>query len=142
MDLNECKLKGYVKKAFIDKELIKSLIEMADASEVTVNTGNINEITISSYVSTAYDSLRQVLEALSILNGYKVTNHVCLGELLVTLLKEFNYEIFDRFRYIRNGISYYGKKVELEQGKELIKKILKMKNEMLELLKKELAKTR
>lgn len=140
MDLKECKLKGYVKKTFIDKELIKSLIEMSEVSEITVNTGNINEITISSYVSVAYDSLREVLEALCTLNGYKVTNHICLGELLITLIKEFNYGEFDRFRYIRNGISYYGKQVELEQGKEIIKKILKMKNEMLNLLKKELIK--
>ena len=33
----------------------------------------------------AYDSLRETFEALCILKGYKVTSHICLGELLKNL---------------------------------------------------------
>lgn len=131
MDLDECFRKGLIKKARIDEELIKSLIEMADMNETTVRNAKVNEINISPYVSLAYDSLREVLEAICISKGYKVLSHVCIAELMRDLFKDFDYDQFDRLRYIRNGINYYGTKVELEQGKEIINKIFAMKKSLL-----------
>ena len=89
------------------------------------------KLIFSAYVSLAYDSLSEVLEAICIKNGYKVLSHICMGELLKNLLKDFDYEEFDRLRWIRNSINYYGQKVELSQGKEIIKKIFKMKDKLL-----------
>jgi|SRR3989344_4707142 len=131
MDLNECLKKGLIKKTEVNKELVKSLIEMSKIKETAVNTAKINEVNISAYASLAYDSLREILEALCILNGYKVISHVCIGELLKTIIKDFDYEDFDRVRYIRNGINYYGTKIEFEQGKGLIRKIFIIKNKIL-----------
>ncbi len=37
MDLEECFRKGLIKKTKVDKELIKSLIEMSNIKEKTVN---------------------------------------------------------------------------------------------------------
>jgi len=88
-------------------------------------------VNISAYVSLAYDSLREVLEALCILNGYKILSHICIGELLKDKIEEFNYVEFDRVRWIRNSINYYGEKVEFEQGKEIIKKIFTIKKNIL-----------
>ena len=131
MDLDECIRNGFIKKTRIDKELIKSLIEMSDTNENTVNTAKINNANISSYVSLAYESLRQILEAICISKGYKILSHQCIGEFL---LKEnidmFNYKYFDRFRWIRNSINYYGKKVDYDQGKELINKIFEFKKRL------------
>jgi uncharacterized protein (UPF0332 family) len=132
MDLNECKKKGLIKKTNVNTELIKSLIEMAAIKEETVNTAKLTERNISAYASMAYDSLRETLEAICVLNGYKVISHLCLGELLKELFKEFDFNSFDRLRYIRNGINYYGTKIEFEQGKEIIKKIFEMKRELKE----------
>ena len=131
MDLNECLKKGFIKKTKIDKELVKSLIEMSKIKENAVNTAQIDKVNISAYVSLAYDSLREILESLCILNGYKVISHICIGELLKTIIKDFDYEDFDRVRHIRNGINYYGTKIEFEQGKELIRKIFIIKNKIL-----------
>ena len=131
MDLIDCRRQGIIKKTTPNKSLIKSLIEMSDTKELAVTTAVITDKTISAYVSMAYDSLRELMEALCIQHGYKVTNHICLGELLKELIKDFQYTQFDRLRYIRNGINYYGKQVGLKQGKELIKKILSMKKELL-----------
>ncbi len=131
MDLTECFRKGLVKKTNVDKELIKSLIEMSNIKESAVRTANIDGINISAYVSLAYDSLREVLEALCVLNGYKVLSHICIGELLRDLIKEFDYEEFDRLRWIRNSINYYGEKVGFEEGKEIINKIFAMKKNIL-----------
>ncbi|HLD73057.1 MAG TPA: hypothetical protein VJA23_05745 [Candidatus Nanoarchaeia archaeon] len=132
MDLDECYRKGFIRKTKVDKELIFSLIEMAGIKEIAVNTAKINEINISAYVSLAYDSLREILEALCISKGYKVTSHFCTGELLRTLVKDFEYNDFDRFRYIRNNINYYGTKINFEQGKELIQKTFSLKNRLIQ----------
>ena len=131
MDLEECYKNGFIKKTRIDKELIKSLIEMSKIKEDSVNNARVNEINISAYVSMAYDSLREILEALCILKEYKVTSHICLGELLKTLIPNFDFNGFDRFRYIRNGISYYGTKIDYQQGKEIIIKMFRLKSEII-----------
>ncbi len=128
MDLQECFKKGLIKKTIPNQELISSLKEMADIKEMTVNEANINEKNISAYVSLAYDALREILEAVAVLNGFKVLSHICLGE----LLKEFDYEEFDRIRWIRNSINYYGHKIDFDQGKEIIKKIFHMKKTIVE----------
>jgi len=131
MDLDECFRKGLIKKTKIDKEIVKSLIEMSNIKETTVKTAKINEINISAYVSLAYDSLREILEALCILKGYKVLSHICIGELLKNILEDFDYEEFDRLRWIRNSINYYGRRIDFEQGKEIIKKIFMIKKKIL-----------
>jgi len=132
MDLDECFKKGLIKETRVDKELIKSLIEMSEIKENTVKTANINKINIPAYVSLAYDSLREILEALCILNGYKVLSHICMGEFLKDKIKDFDYNEFDRIRWIRNSINYYGEKVEFEQGKEIINKIFAIKKKILD----------
>ena len=132
MDLDECYRKGFIKKTRIDHGLIMSLIEMSNIKELTVNSAHLNEVNISAYVSLAYDSLRELLEALCINHGYKVLSHLCLGELLKTLIAEFDFNGFDRMRYTRNGINYYGTKVDFNQGKEIIKKMFSMKKSLFE----------
>lgn len=131
MDLDECFRKGLIKKTRIDEELIKSLIEMADINEMTVKNARIDTLNTSSYVSLAYSSLRQVLEAICVSRGYKVISHICVSELMRSLFEDFDYDEFDRLRYIRNSINYYGTKVEFEQGKEIINKIFTTKKLLL-----------
>ena len=70
MDIDDCFRKGLIKKTNKDLGLIKSLVEMSRIKEGAVNTAVIDGVNISAYVSLAYDSLREVLEALCILNGY------------------------------------------------------------------------
>ncbi|MCD6547732.1 MAG: hypothetical protein J7K22_04240 [Nanoarchaeota archaeon] len=137
MDLKECKRKGLIKRTTKNIELIKSLIEISHTNEATVKEAKITERNVTSYILLAYDSLRQILEAICIMKGYKVLSHICIEELLRDVLPEFDYIEFDRLRWIRNSISYYGNKVEFKQGKEIIKKMLLMKNELLKKYLKE-----
>jgi len=132
MDLKECFEKGFIKKTKVNQSLIKSLVEMANIKEIAVKSANIDEVNISAYVSLAYDSLREILDSLCISKGYKVLSHLCTGELLKSIIEDFDFNQFDRLRYIRNGINYYGEKVDFEQGKEIIKKIFLMKKKILE----------
>lgn len=135
MDLDDCYKKGFIKKAFINIELIKSLIEMSNSKEKVVLGIDLNEENISAYVSMTYESLRETLEAMCISKGFKVTSHTCLGEFLRDLIKDFEFTDFDRFRYIRNGINYYGVKIDLNQGKDIILKMLSMKKKIIVNLK-------
>ena len=69
-----------------------------------------------------YDALREYLEALSIMNGYKMYNHECYSAFLKEILnKQTEAETFDKVRKIRNSINYYGKKVDAQESKEVIK---------------------
>jgi len=135
MDLNDCMRKGMIRKTKVDSELIQSLLEMADIKEKAVKSAKIDEQNISAYVSMAYDSLREVLEALCVHHGYKVLSHICMGELLRSKIEDFEFEEFDRMRYIRNSINYYGKKIDFQQGKEIIEKIFALKRKMAVLIK-------
>lgn len=134
MDIDECKRKGFVKKTRIDPELARSLAEMSDIKEKAIKSVNLDAENISAFVPMAYDSLREILEAICIMHGYKVTSHVCIDKLLSTIYPNVSWQDFDRFRYIRNGINYYGKKVDFEQGKEIIDKIFLLKKDVALLL--------
>jgi len=131
MEIEECIKKGFIKKTKVDKNLMKSLLEMSDVKEITVKNAKIDEINVSVYVSVAYDALREVLESISISKGYKILSHVCMAEMLKKLLKDFDYNEFDRIRWTRNSINYYGTKIDLNQGKKIIKKIFQIKKYML-----------
>lgn len=136
MDLSECKRKGFIKRTKPNVELVKSLIEISKIKEESIKKVELNERNICAYIPMAYDSLREIMEGICIMNGYKVTSHICIERLLKEIYPNITFKEFDRFRYIRNSINYYGKKVELEQGKEIIKKIFILKNKMSNLLKK------
>jgi len=127
VELEDCYEKALIKKTKENKNLAQSLIEMADIKEETVRDSKIDERNISAYVSLAYDALRETLEALCVLKGYKVLSHLCLGEMLKNWFSDFDYEEFDRLRYARNSINCYGVKIDFEQGKKLIEKIFRMR---------------
>ena len=131
MDIVECKDKGLIRNTKIDSNLSKSLIEISNIKQETIIQSKLTKVTINAFIPLAYDSLREVLEAYCVLHGFKVGNHICLGNLVHELNPEFDLILFDRLRYIRNGINYYGNKVELNQGKSLITKLFKLKKSML-----------
>ncbi len=140
MDLDECYNKKQIRSTRKDENLIMSLIEMAEIKEMTVKEAKLNKKNISAYVSMAYDSLREILDALCNSFGYKVLSHVCIGELLKKQIPNFLYEEFDRIIYIRNGINYYGVKIDFEQGKKIIEKIFDLKNHYYQKYLKEFTK--
>jgi len=131
MNLNECFKRGIIRKVKADENLIRALIGMSFLKENEVKKAKIDKVNIPVYFSLAYDSLREILEAVCVFYEYKVSNHLCMGELLRSLFKDFDYILFDRVRYARNGINYYGSKIGYEEGKILIERMLKMKNEMI-----------
>ena len=71
-----------------------------------------------------YDSLRERLEGLALLHGYKIYNHECYASFLSEVLHERELShAFNRVRLIRNSINYYGKRLSLDDSREITKEI-------------------
>lgn len=118
--------KELVRRTSKDIPLIKSIINNVKRDIIFLNDLGINENSSRKIMGNYYDSLREVLEAISIMDGYKIYSH----EAFTHFLKEKGEELlsikFDRFRKIRNSINYYGKDISIEETKENIEEIKEM----------------
>ena len=131
MDLRECTRNEIIKRTKVNTSLVQSLIEMSAIKENVIKKVDLDEVNINAFIPMAYDSMRELLEAYCVLHGFKVLNHDCLGKLCKELFSKFDLILFDRLRYIRNGINYYGEKISFSEGNIIIKNILGIKQEML-----------
>ncbi|MGE0792691.1 MAG: hypothetical protein AB7V77_00760 [Candidatus Woesearchaeota archaeon] len=124
MDWRECINKQIVKDAKQDNNLINSLKEV---SEKKIRSAKIlpSDLHVVK-ISLLYDALREILEAISLKNGYKVYNHECFTSFIKEVLG-FSYQgdEFDLLRKTRNAINYYGKDISEEESKDIISKLEK-----------------
>lgn len=88
MDWKECCNKRLVKDAKPDADMIKSLAESSENKLESESRLSMSDVTAVSKVSLAYDSLRELLEALALKNGYKIYNHECYAAFLKEILGE------------------------------------------------------
>ena len=120
--------KGLVRKTSKDKSLVRALLQNSKKDIEFLNGLKINEKSVRKIMTNFYDVLRSVLEAVSVIKGYKIYSH----EAYIYFLKEIKENLlaikFDRFRKIRNSINYYGKDISIEETKENIYEIKKMIN--------------
>jgi hypothetical protein len=136
MDFNDCIKKKIVKEVSKDKELITSLIKTSQNKFYSEKKLELSGITSSSKISLLYDSLRELLEALAIRNGYKIYNHECYTYFLKEILNESaKGDEFDELRKIRNSINYYAKDIPVNEAKDVLKRIGKLREEINNLLK-------
>lgn len=135
MDWLECNKKKIVKEVSIDSDLISSLIKSSKNKAESQSKLKLDDITAGSKFSLAYDSLREILEALALKNRFKIYNHECYTSFLKEILKqECLGEEFDELRKIRNSINYYGKDVSVNEAKEIIERMEKLRIVVLKLL--------
>ena len=114
MNWDECKKKRIVKEISPRKEQVESLLRSSKKKFISYNQLNINDNTASSKVGLLYDSLRIILEALAIENGFKIYNHDCIACFLKEICNEKIFsEVFDKYRIVRNGFNYYGEDIHL-----------------------------
>lgn len=86
MNFKKCDKKNLIKKVKIDKKRVKSLILTAKLKEITEDKIPFNKISYIAKISLRYDVLRELLESLAILNGYKIYNHECYFAFLKEIL--------------------------------------------------------
>jgi len=119
MDWRECIEKEIVKEASTNTHKIRSLKEIASLKRKSANT--LPKEHHISIITLLYDSLRETLEATALGKGYKIYNHECYKAFLQEILnEEYSAQQFDMIRKVRNGINYYGRKVQPEEAQEII----------------------
>lgn len=98
-----------------------SLIETSKNRIKFIKEIEIKESNANFIFENYYTSILEILHAIALNNGYKVDNHICLGFYLKEILKEEKlYLIFDRCRFRRNSLVYYGKIMNFETAKTAI----------------------
>lgn len=99
--------------------MIKSAREIAD-----VKIKSADALPNSLYygkISLLYDALREYLECIALENGYKIYNHECYTAFLKEIMDlSQEADVFDKLRKIRNGINYYGKKIDEGEAHQTI----------------------
>lgn len=136
MDWKECCDKKIVKNVSKDEELINSLIKTSENKLKTQEKIITDNVTASSKFSLAYDSLRELIEALSLKSGFKIYNHEGYTAFLKEIIKNSDLgEKFDDLRKVRNSINYYGKEISIEDSKKLITLAKKLREKINVLLK-------
>jgi len=135
MDWDECLRRNFVKKNSFDVELVKSLKKGSSKKTISNKKLVLDEDTAETKIGIVYDSLREILEALSIKKGFKIYNHECYVGFIDGILKMKENSIeFDKFRKIRNGINYYGKVLSIDNAKVVIENILILRDKFLRIL--------
>ncbi|MCF7872288.1 hypothetical protein K9L97_04615 [Candidatus Woesearchaeota archaeon] len=121
-----------VVKGTPDMQKVSSLIKMSKNHLKIVEKIELTEETTSIILSQAYESLRQVLEAMALKEGYRVYSHEAYVDFLLEKGEISFANRFDRLRKLRNGINYYGKpvsknitKAALEEIKEMVEYLIK-----------------
>ncbi len=133
MNWETCINSKLVKRIEVDEELIDSLLAASKNRFLSDERIMLDEVSVSTKVSNLYDSLREVLEALALSKRYKIYNHECYAGFLKEICKEEDLSIqFDEFRIIRNKVNYYAKKILVSDAKDLIKKIINLRKEILD----------
>lgn len=136
MDWKECCDKKIAKNVKPDVSLMNSLIKSSENNLKSESMLPMTNVTAGSKLSLAYDSLRELLEALAIKKGYKIYNHECYTAFLKEVLKQSNAgELFDEIRKVRNAVNYYGKIISPEEADKIIIKIKSLREFISTILK-------
>jgi len=88
MDWKDCIKKRIAKAVGIDLDLIESLTKTSYNKLLSEEKLSLDSSTSGSKISLAYDSLRELLEALTIKKGFKIYNHECYAYFLKEILEE------------------------------------------------------
>ena len=131
MDWKECCNKRTAKQVSPDNDMIQALMKSSKNKLESESKLEMGSVTASSKLSLAYDSLRELLEALALKKGYKVYNHECYAAFIKEVLGESEKgEEFDELRKERNSVNYYGKEISEEEANATIERIKKLRNFM------------
>ncbi|MBI2523254.1 hypothetical protein HYW19_02605 [Candidatus Woesearchaeota archaeon] len=116
MDWKECCSRRIAKDVKPDIGMISSLTKSSKNKSESESRLEMSNTTAGSKLSLAYDSLRELLEALSLKSGYKICNHECYTAFLKEVMKEsYKADEFNEIRKVRNAVNYYGKEISVEE---------------------------
>ena len=124
MDWEECISRGLVVEVKGDYKFIEALLQSSEEKVETCNRLELDRVACSSKILLIYDSLIDVLKSIGVQQGFMVLNHECFFSFLNEVCEERDFaNDFDKFREIKNKVSYYGKRVLLSDARFLINEI-------------------
>ncbi len=137
MNFNNSLNSGKAKKILPNKIRADSLFKSSVQAIETAKIIPLNPSTAKTILRESYEGLRECCEAIGFLQGYKFLDHQSIGYFLRDILKqEAIFNKFDRYRKLRNGISYFGNSIEVETIKEIIVEIPKLVRELKKIIQK------
>ena len=121
-----------------DKSKSNSLIDIARGRNRYLRENAIKESNANYVFEGYYSSVLELLHAIFLLKGYKVSNHLCLAYYLRDIMKrEDLFRLFDGCRFKRNSLVYYGRKMDFETAKITIRNAMELIKELENFLTKE-----
>ena len=127
---NECLVSENAIKISPNIEKAKSILQIAE-ERINQSLKNVNEKNVNFVFEDYYSSLIEIIHATVFIKGYKVLNHICLGNYIKDILKrEDLFNIFDDLRYKRNSLTYYGSRMDYKTAKQAIEKCKKVIKEL------------
>jgi len=124
MNWEECISRGLVTETKEDYKLIEALLQSSEEKIETCDRFELDRITCSSRILLFYDSLIDVLKCIGIQQGFMIFSHECFSVFLNEVCSEEGLaNDFEKFRRVRNEISYRGKRVLLTDARFLINEI-------------------
>jgi len=84
-----------------------------------------------------YDAIRGLLDAILLIDGYKSYSH----EAPIMYLSKKGFDVtvirrLDNFRFLRHGSKYYGRKISIEEAKDIKEFYLEIKDRLYKVLNK------
>lgn len=127
----ECLKEGYAEVCSKDLKKAASLRKTAAGRIAFFDSQKINSKNANYIFEGYYTSLIEIIHSALLKEGFKVSNHICLGYYLRDVLKRADlFRIFDDLRFKRNSIVYYGNEMDFETCKEAIEKCKKIIKEI------------
>jgi len=118
-----------VRKVSSNPERAKSLVKEAERKLKVIyrqiKVLGIDDELANEYILMCYDCLMFLVRAKMLLSGYyAIGNHAHEAEVSYLKILNFNkayVQFLDKMRYYRNGMLYYGTKLDREYAKKVIK---------------------
>lgn len=111
-------------KSTPDAQRAKALIETAKARIKANSAMPVTEENSNFIFEAHYTSALEYLQALVLIQGFRISNHLCIGYYIKDMLKEQKlFTIFDNCRKERNALTYYGKFLRHEIAEKRIKEL-------------------
>lgn len=134
MNWKNCLQRQEAKRIKADKEMAASLEKTSMNKAFSSQLLALKQETAASKISLHYDSVRELLEAIALDQGFKIYNHTCYTGFLKEIMKEEELaEEFNELRIIRNEINYYGKEISLIEASEILHRLEHLRTKLLKI---------
>jgi len=124
MSMRDLIEQGLVREIPPNAARAKALVEMSKQAMSVMLKLELSPQNANVIFRELYECLRQAVEAIGYLKGFKFENHESLRAFIEETLQNSQLaRDFDRYRKIRNGINYYGELVSVETTAQAMKDI-------------------